>query len=724
MDVTSADGTGTAVWAVIAGGVVALAGIAGASLASAGCGSDGKDYFVLQYDAGSDGETSDKGDAEPEIDPTLGGPCTDDAQCDDLIPCTFDRCDQTLSRCRNVPDDTQCADSEYCNGAEKCVLRQGCVPGPVVTCQDDDLCTIDRCIEATKACEHVIRDVDGDGDPDDHCQAQRDCDDTDPTVSSQRAEVCGNFKDDDCNGLIDEQPCSTPANDVCATALAVTAPGTFLLSTVAAKKDYATSCSVTTPAAARDIVVAVAVPSGEAKDVLVRATTSAPANEVAVAMQSTCGDLASEIDCRRIAQVRDARAIARNVAGGATVYAVVTTQTESSVDVTVDMLPASTKPANESCAAPSPVPLDTPFTVSLVDAAKDLESSCERAKTGELTYSFTLDEPRDVRIFASTLLGSGEPVVSMRDSACEDELRCRVGSTPPVFARNLPAGTHVFSVAGTTQIDANVVVKTYPPTSAPPNQSCATAPGIAPNTITTVDLSGQEDAIKNGCLSGGPNAAYKLDLAVPSDVLLVGRFPLTEIGAVSLNEPDCGTADLLECSPGSTPQRVSRRNLAPGSYRAVIADEKGLSTTLMALVRPTVPPTTVTSDGCVDPQTIPETGGFFVGDTTNATADFSAGCDSPGQPIGGANDQLMRLVLTQKRRVVFDMSGSTNTTVLNLREGAACPGIEIPDTCNAGTSPGRSFLDTTLDAGTYWVQIDGYAGAVGPWNLDVRVLPP
>ncbi len=722
-DVTR-EGSGGAVRAVVAGGIVALAVVAAASLASAGCGSDTKDYFIVPYDAGTDGDAAEKGDAEPEIDPTLGGPCTDDAQCDDLIPCTFDRCDQTLSRCRNVPDDTQCADAEYCNGAEKCVLRQGCMPGPVVTCQDGNVCTIDRCVEETKSCERLERDADGDGDPDDHCSPHHDCDDTDPTVSSLHVEICGNFKDDNCNGQIDEQPCSSPANDVCATALAVTAPGTFLLSTVAAKKDYSPSCSVTTPAAARDIVLAITVPAGDATDVLVRAKTSAPANEVAVAMFSTCGQAGAEIDCRNIPFASDARTIARSVAGGSTVYAIVTTQKESAVDVTVDMLAASTKPSNESCAKPSPVAVDTPFTVSLIDAAKDLPSSCEKARTGELTYSFTLDEPRDVRIFASTLLGSGTPVVSMRASTCDDELRCRVGSTPPVFARNLPAGTYVFSVAGTTQIDATVVVKTYPPTPAPPNQTCPTAPVIAPNTSILVNLSNQEDAIRNGCYDGAPNAAYKLDLTVPSDVLLVARFPQAEIGAVSLNRPRCDYGDLLQCSLGGTPQRASRRNLAPGSYRAVIADEKGLTTELMALVRPTVPPVTVTSDGCANAQTIPETGGFFTGDTTNATADFNAGCDAPGQPFGGAKDQLMRLVLTQKRRVVFDMSGSINTTLLNIRRGDPCPGVEVPDACNAGTTPSRSFLDKTLDAGTYWVQIDGYAGAEGPWNLDVRVLPP
>ncbi|HVJ90365.1 MAG TPA: putative metal-binding motif-containing protein, partial [Labilithrix sp.] len=300
--------------------VAAIAAIAATASSSAGCRSDGKDYFVMPYDAG--GDVLDPGGGhEPEVDPTLGGPCTEDAQCDDLIACTFDRCDTSLSRCRNTPDDTQCADAEYCNGKEKCVPRQGCVPSPVVTCQDNNVCTIDRCVEETKSCERVVRDADGDGDPDDHCIPNRDCDDTDPTVSSQRTEICGNFKDDNCNGEIDESGCSQPANDVCDTALTISAPGTFLLTTIAATRNYATTCSVAKPDAARDIVLAIAVPDGPAKDVVVRAKTGAPTNEVAVAIQTTCGQASSEVACGHVPHASEARTIARAMPGGTTAYA-------------------------------------------------------------------------------------------------------------------------------------------------------------------------------------------------------------------------------------------------------------------------------------------------------------------------------------------------------------------------------------------------------------------
>ena len=83
-------------------------------------------------------------------DATLGGPCADDDQCDDGIPCTSDRCDQELQRCRHLPDDQQCATMRcIAHGEERCDPKLGCQAGAPVTCADSDPCTIDTCIEKT-----------------------------------------------------------------------------------------------------------------------------------------------------------------------------------------------------------------------------------------------------------------------------------------------------------------------------------------------------------------------------------------------------------------------------------------------------------------------------------------------------------------------------------------------------------------------------------------------
>ncbi len=695
------------------------------ALIAAACGSKSKDLLVKPYDAGSDGAPDDGGaDAPSDADPTLGGPCVDDGQCDDMLACTFDACDKKVLRCRNVPDDTRCDDGMFCNGRERCVLAHGCEQGPVVTCEDGSSCTIDRCVEATKSCVNAPRDLDGDGDPDDHCVLMHDCDDRDPNVASTHSEVCANNKDDNCNGQVDEAGCVTPVGATCATAIAVGAPGTYALSTVGASKTFATTCSVTTPTAGKDVVVAITIPAGPNKDLEVWAT--ATNSEASVAIQSTCGQAASELACGSGTGATSVRARARNLAPG-TYYAIVTTQAETNAELRVAFLDPTPKPTNETCANAIPIVPEVATTVQIVDPAKDLVSGCGAA-TGELTYTLTLTQPSDVKIFASTVVGSGSAVIGLRAPHCTssgDELRCRVGSTLPLFARGLAAGTYVVTVAATSPIDTVVTARVSAPTTPPPDQTCATAPPVVVNATMPVDLSDHEDAIKDGCFSGGPNAAYDLPLAVASDVLVVGRFSQAEAGAVSFDAPACGVVDRLACNGGLTPVRVSKRSVPPGDYRVVIADTVGALTSLTTLVRPTVPPTTVSgADLCSGAVDIPDTGGFFTGDTTTATANYGSTCDNPNAPPNGAPDQVLHLVLTQARRVVFDMTGSTYTTLLEVRVGPTCPGPVFMDACYVGFSGDRSFLDLQLPAGSYWVIVHGYNGEKGPFNLDVRVVPP
>jgi hypothetical protein len=690
----------------------------------ASCGSPSRDLLSRPYDAGADGpdaEPPGPEDAGPDADPTLGGPCVDDTQCDDEIACTFDRCDPSLKRCRNTPDDSLCQDDSYCNGRERCKLGLGCVPGPVVTCQDGNACTIDRCVETTKSCEHAQRDSDGDGDPDDHCVAKADCNDQDPLVSSKVSEVCGNGKDDNCDGRIDEQPCVAPQHDTCASPLAITAPGTYRLSTAGAKRDYSPTC--TQFVATRDVVAAVTVPPGANKDLDVWATIGGQG--VGVAIQGTCGQNASEIACGGPDKTPVARARARNVAPG-TYYVVVSTLGEVNVDLQVDFLTPSPRASNETCANATTLTPDVPVTAELIDAAADLASACG-VPIGELTYQFSLAQARDVKLFASKLRGLGDPIVGLRAPACaaaNDELRCRVGTALPVFARSLAPGTYFVTVSASSPMDVSLLLETYPPTATPNDQSCATAPAAVVNGDESIDLRDHEDAIKDGCSSGMVNAARALTLTQISDVMVIGRFSLNVLGAVSLDGPGCTMGSMITCGNGPTPQRISRRAMAPGDYRIVMADPIGQVDKLTTLVRPTTPPTNVSgADTCASAVTIPQTGGYFVGDTSGMTGDFSNQCDAPFTAPGGAPDQVLRLDLPAPKRVVFNMDGSTYSTILDVRAGPTCPGQPVQDACYVGFSGPRSFLDLQLAAGTYWIIVDGYNNERGTWALDVRVLP-
>jgi hypothetical protein len=700
------------------------------------CGSNPKNVLVIPYDAGSDAAPA--GDARAPADasgddasPYLGGPCVDKAQCDDHIACTYDSCDLAVGRCLNVPDNTQCDDHVYCDGQEQCVPGHGCEPGPPVSCDDGDPCHIAACVEASKSCSYKPRDVDLDGDPDSHCVPHHDCNDLDPNVSSLHAEVCANGIDDNCNGVIDEMPCVSPQGATCANAVAVSGAGTFALSTLGANKTFATSCSVSNPQGGQDVVAAITIPPGANVDLEVWATSTGP--EVSVAIDATCGNAMSELACGNGAMATSVRARARNVAPG-TYYAVVTTQTPGPVELRVDLLPPSTPPTNVDCATAAAITPGTPVIVELVDAPTNLASYCVAA-TGELTYAVTLAAAQDVRVQATTVQGSGSAVLGLRDPVCTDitnEISCRTANSGPLFERALPAGRYVITVAATSPIDTSVEVDLSPPTTPPADQTCTSPPMATPNGRIAIDLSNHEDAIKDGCFPGGPDAAYDLALAVSSDVLLVGRFPETERSSVGLDTPACDATSQVACSVDSSVSRVGARNVPAGDYRAVVTDELGLAGSLDVLVRPTVAPTIIPPGGsndCSHAQVIDgAAGGFFTGDTSKATGAYGAMCDAPGVASPGAPDQVLSLNLAKAQRVVFDMEGSTYTTILDVRQGATCPGetmmLPIGSTCYVGFGSQRSFLDLELQSGQYWVVIGGYNLGKGPWDLDVRVLPP
>lgn len=101
----------------------------------------------------------------------------------------------------------RCDDGVLCNGAELCAADGTCLPGAPETCDDLDPCTADRCDPAADVCAHLREERDEDGDGVTTCAG--DCDDGDPTVSPLAPEVC-DMQDDDCDLAVDEgvlSPC-------------------------------------------------------------------------------------------------------------------------------------------------------------------------------------------------------------------------------------------------------------------------------------------------------------------------------------------------------------------------------------------------------------------------------------------------------------------------------------------------------------------------------------
>jgi putative metal-binding protein len=666
-------------------------------------------------------------------DLTLGGPCADDEQCEDEIPCTKDVCDQALQRCRHLPDDSPCLDAAYCNGEELCDPKLGCVSGPPVDCADADPCTIDSCVEKTHSCARSPRDGDGDGDPVWNCAGGGDCDDGDPSVHSDAKEVCKNDKDDDCDGKLDEAECVTPLHDDCTDALTIDASGFTSLSLAATALDYPTKCA---PADAMlgDVVVALEVAKGDPQDV-----------DVVVRSNDSPVSLATTTDpCEHPVQVNCSPSFGSvsrlrlyGLAPG--VYPLyVAGKAGSELSLAVTFSAASAPPENETCGNALPLTTGQSQTAILAASTSDLRSSCDpessndelvSVKSGELVYSFTLAQARDVRLIASPLDDYGVPQLSLRNAGCtsaSNELTCRTGSpASALYARALPAGQYFLSVASTGPGDVDVRLEESAATEPPADQGCANPPSITSGRTLDLSLTDHADAVNVGCLAGAPDSSHSLMLSQVSDVLLVARISANDTAAVSLSLPACSEQSRLACGTSSTsPVRAHAYAVPAGTYRALVESALASPVTLTAFTRKATPATLVPfADDCSAPFEIPAVGGRFTGNTANLHADFSAGCDLGNQAKNGAPDQILHLRLETKSRVVLDMAGSKYSTMLSVRSGVTCPGTELPLACAAGRAVARSFLDMDLDSGDYYVQVDGYDGASGAWSLDVYVTP-
>jgi Putative metal-binding motif len=610
---------------------LAFAPAAAALALGGGCGEDAPSPFTFDAGFNPTGTGGGSFDAGPDADPTLGGPCVDDGQCNDEIECTSDRCDLEVDRCRFTPDNGPCQNDFYCDGEEVCDNKLGCRAGEPESCSDMNVCTIDTCIEATHLCEHVARDADQDGDPDGHCPQGDDCDDTDPTVSSLVPEVCGNLKDDDCDGAIDEAGCTSPLHDTCLDPLEISTSGSYQMDTTAAAFHYASSCGLPNQPTLRDVVAAILIPAGPPVDIEVTARTTAA--EVSVTLAGQCGDAATEIACGgpfispqggKIAKLRGRSLGSPDEPLALPLY--VSTAPGSQVIVDVQYLPPEPVPTNETCGTADPITPGVPVTATILEAAKDLGSVCQSA-TGDLVWTFDLAAPQNVDVFAASIDGDGLPTISLRGPGCalpEDEITCQTSLNPHLFWQSLDPGTYYVAVSASSPTQASIVVELSPPTLPPLDDACTTTQVLTPNVTLDVPLEGHQDDHHLGCFPGAPDAAYVLELTEPSDVLLVERTSAGDAGAIELALPACNDAtDLLACGFGApSPVRAADYNVPAGEYRVIAESIQGSPVQITAFVRPATAPTLVPfADGCADVYEIPPTGGFFQGNTSNASAD-------------------------------------------------------------------------------------------------------
>lgn len=690
-------------------------------LSAAGCG----DPIVPPHDAGTDV-------AFTLPDGTVH--CTMDSECDDHITCTHDTCQVAAMICSHTLDHAMCDDGTFCNGTELCVPEQGGCHSPSThqSCDDMDVCTVDRCVEATKTCEHTPRDLDADGDVDFFCPGGMDCDDRDATRSGLAPEICDDMVDNDCDDMIDEgtppdgggadagvpvddagRPlCGRPAHDSCSDPLEITSSGTTLLQVGGASSDYRLGCSgIMRP----DLVARLTLT--EPHDITI--TADSDLSTAGVALRTDCTDAATEIDCDD-----GFPGMIRHRALAAGTYFIIV-QSTGEVQLDVQLSDPTTPPTNESCSAPILVPpTGGHYTGSFVDVGDDVTLSCNGIPTSDLVYQ--IDLPTESNLTVTLSSPDGQYMnweVRPTCGSTVGSLRCTAGAPADGTLHQLPAGTYFILIEGPSyvEVDYTLNVVVGPSTPRVMGDLCTNPIELTIGTPYTGTMSGSEDDIVTSCGYNYRDLVHHFTLPATSDVSIDVDAGLQYVNA-SIRTTCDSAATQVRCPTGA-PISSHSRALPAGEYYVVLEGARAGSYTLTvtATTPPTVPMPATTNDNCGNPVIIPATGGYWTGDTTSMVDDYDPTTCGTGAP---ANDVAFRLDLAARSRVTATTEGSSFDTVLYRMTGTCRSGMETRCDDDGGGGGGSSQLSETLEPGTYFYVVDGFStGYQGPYEFQVFISP-
>jgi hypothetical protein len=123
--------------------------------------------------------------------------------------------------------------------------------------------------------------------------------------------------------------------------------------------------------------------------------------------------------------------------------------------------------------------------------------------------------------------------------------------------------------------------------------------------------------------------------------------------------------------------------------------------------------TDLASGGTCQAPTVIAAGHVYTGSTEEGTDDAEGSCAGSS----GGKERVYRLDLATRQRVVIEVSAEFDS-VLYVRHGD-CADDSAEVKCNDDAGPKRSRIDAVLDAGSYFVFVDGYGDEAGAYRLQV-----
>lgn len=230
---------------------------------------------------------------------------------------------------------------------------------------------------------------------------------------------------------------------------------------------------------------------------------------------------------------------------------------------------------------------------------------------------------------------------------------------------------------------------------------------------TSSDTFAARDDVAGSCGgAGAPDVVYRLD--VPRRARFTAALEGEEGSHVLIVSRRCGDAG-SEVACGRSVDEV----LGPGAY-FVAADGASPDALGRFTLQWALHDLGGQAAACASARVL--AAGRAIDSTTAGAGDwFAVSCGSSDGPSGA--DRVFELVLASRRTVRIDVNPAFDAAVSLRRACGDAPGSPSPElACETGTDGNRRVvIERALDAGAYWVVVDGQSAAEqGPFTIAYR----
>jgi len=496
-------------------------------------------------------------------------------------------------------------------------------------------------------------------------------------------------------------------------------PGVVTGSTTRGRQEYAGSCS---PSDSRELVYELDVAHRERVSIEVEAHF----DSVLYIRKDDCNDNAAEIDCNDDAPDRTRSRIERVLEPGKYFIFVDGYGHEAGsfkMTVTVTDVVA----LNDLCSGAATLLDGAARTGTTLGMANDVQAACGGGANGaDVAWRAQLASRSRVRIVEHS--EDVEPVVHVR-RACSDEdseVACADFGAAPGDATITgifdPGAYTVFADAHEPDSGGSYTLffQTLPPEGAGvASDGCAdaaTLQGVS-GTIEGDTFAARDDVAESCGGSGGADVVYRVDAAKTSRLL--ATLDGEEGPHVLVLWSRCGDIGAeIACA------RTLDAIVSPGTYFIGVdgerADALGRFTLHWAMHD-----LASQADACARATTL-SAGREVRGSTTASLDSFATEC-ATSDGAAGAPDRVYRLVLPVRSKVRLTVKASTFRAALAVRSTCAdTPGSPPPlVACESSDDDdaSRTVVERTLEAGAYWVVVDGQSPTErGDFRLEYDVV--